>query len=453
MRNATAVLAQRGLGASSLAGQAVIQATLEAAIPIASADAAAYREMGLANLSNRQQMALLTAQQRAAFLGQEFDQEFQRRAINAAKISDIANINFNAKQQIAIENARLTESMNLANLTNRQALVMAEAAQIATLELANLNNRQQAAVFNAQAFLQMDMANLSNAQQTALFKSQAVIQSITGDAAAINAARQFNAESTNQLNTFYDGLNARIREFNAAQMNSMNQFNTNQANSIEMFNIAAQNSRDQFNADFRRIIDQSNAEWRRTVALADTAATNRANEINAAAALGLTTIEYNNLWQKYRDEIEYAWKTGENALDRENELARQILAKNATIEAAKYTVKAEAYKALGALGATIFDKAGGTTAIAELLKAGAGTATKAVSAGADILKNIFKTDQYVELANPAKPGDDAFGWTFYGDGSNNVTISPGGAYFFNNETVWSPGMGLDENPYIYDMQP
>jgi hypothetical protein len=42
---------------------------------------------------------------------------------------------------------------------------------------------------------------------------------------------------------------------------------------------------------------------------------------------------------------------------------------------------------------------------------------------------------------------------FTGDGSNNVTISPGGAYFFNNEMVWSPGMGLDENPYIYDMQP
>jgi hypothetical protein len=40
MRNATAQMAQRGLGASSLAGQAIVQATLEAALPIAQADAA-----------------------------------------------------------------------------------------------------------------------------------------------------------------------------------------------------------------------------------------------------------------------------------------------------------------------------------------------------------------------------------------------------------------------------
>jgi hypothetical protein len=374
MRNATTVLAQRGLGASSLAGQAVIQATLEAALPIASADAAAYREMGLANLSNRQQMAVLTAQQRAAFLGQEFDQEFQRRAINAAKISDIANINFSAKQQIAIENARLTETMNLANLNNRQALVMAEAAQISSLELANLNNRQQAAVFNAQAFLQMDMANLANAQQTALFKSQAVIQSIMGDAAAENAARQFNAESQNQINTFYDGLNARIREFNAAQMNSMNQFNANQANSVEMFNAAAQNNRDQFNADFRRIIDQSNAEWRRSIATIDTAAQNNANMFNAQAALQINMAEYSNMWQSIRDTMEYAFKAGEGFNDRQNTLAIAVLQKQAAIEAAKFQLEGEKYKALGNLTSQILG--------------GSGIATDIYSAGKGILKDI-----------------------------------------------------------------
>jgi hypothetical protein len=41
-----AQLAQRGLGASSLAGQALIQATLEAAVPIAAQDAQVYRGHG-----------------------------------------------------------------------------------------------------------------------------------------------------------------------------------------------------------------------------------------------------------------------------------------------------------------------------------------------------------------------------------------------------------------------
>jgi hypothetical protein len=301
---------------------------------------------------------------------------------------------------------------------------MAEAAQIAALELTNLNNRQQAAVLNAKAFLDLDMKNLDNEQQTRLFKSQYIVNSILSDQAAENAARQFNASSINQVNQFYDNLTAEIRQFNAAQLNSMSQFNASQANSIGMFNAQQQNIRDQFNAENRRIIDQSNAEWRRQVALADTAAANRANEINAAAQLSLTTTEYNNLWQKYRDEMEYAWKTGENALDRENELARQVLVKQGTIEAARYTLKAEAYKALGALGVSVFDKAGGTDAVASLLRSGA-------SAVADAVRSTTTADQFIEI--PSSGGIRA--WS---DGTNLINIFP------DNSITWN-GTRFDDN--------
>ena len=69
MRNATAKMAQRGLGASSIAGQAIVQATIEAALPIAQADAAVTAQFEAQNLSNRQQRAMLAAQQRAQFYG------------------------------------------------------------------------------------------------------------------------------------------------------------------------------------------------------------------------------------------------------------------------------------------------------------------------------------------------------------------------------------------------
>ena len=356
LRNATAVMAQRGLGASSLAGQAIIQATLEAALPIATADAETYKQMGLQNLSNRQQIAVLTAQQRAQFLGQEFDQAFQSRVVNAARVADIANLNFNAQQQVAIENARLAQTMDLANLTNRQSLVMAEAAQIANLETANLNNRQQAAVTNAKAFLEMDLTNLSYRQQTELFKSQQNIQSLFTDAAAENASRQFNATSENQTNQFFSTLAAQVSTFNATQKNSMEQFNTNQAATIARFNAETQNQRDQFNAQSRLVIDQSNAQWRREIATANTAATNRANEFNATKAMELTTIEYNNMWQLYRDNIEYAWKSGENDQDRINQISRAEIAANATVIAATLAKDAETSKAIGsAVGKVLGD--------------------------------------------------------------------------------------------------
>ena len=50
MRNATAQMAARGLGASSLAGQAIVQATMESALPIAQADAAIVAQFEAAEL-------------------------------------------------------------------------------------------------------------------------------------------------------------------------------------------------------------------------------------------------------------------------------------------------------------------------------------------------------------------------------------------------------------------
>jgi hypothetical protein len=334
LRNATAQMAARGIGASSLAGQAIIQATLEAATPIASADAAVFQQMGMQNLSNRQQTAILTAQQRAQFLGQEFDQTFQTKVLNAAKISDVANMNFTAQQQVALENARLVQTMDLANLSNRQAVVMAETAQIANLEMSNLNNRQQAAVMNAQAFLQMDMANLANTQQTELFKTQAVVNSILSDTAAENATKQFNASSENQTTQFFANLNTQVKQFNATQTNAMTQFSTEQANTIAKYNADVQNQRDQFNAQNRLVIDQSNAQWRRDISTANTAAINRANEFNATKAQDLTTIEYNNKWQQFRDEIEYSWRSSESKADRLNRIATAEIGANASVLAA-----------------------------------------------------------------------------------------------------------------------
>jgi hypothetical protein len=370
LRNATAQMAARGLGASSLAGQAIIQATLEAAVPIASADAQVFQQMGMQNLSNRQQVAVLTAQQRAQFLGQEFDQAFQTRVANAARVADIANMNFTAQQQVALENARLAQTMDLANLNNRQAIVMAEAAQIANLETQNLNNRQQAAVVNAQSFLQMDMANLSNEQQAEMFKAQSNIQSILTDQAAVNASRQFNASSQNQADQFFANLTAQVKQFNTQQTNAMSQFNVDQANTVSKFNAEVQNQRDQFNAQNRLVIDQSNAQWRREISTANTAAINRANEFNATKAMEVTMVEYNNMWQQFRDEIEYSWKSAENAADRVNQVTRQEISSNATILAATMAKDAEITKTIGTSAATILSGTSGAKVFGEIFNWG-----------------------------------------------------------------------------------
>lgn len=321
IRGVNAVMQQRGLGASSIAGQALIQAAMESALPIAQADARTVATFEAQNLSNRQQRAMLAAQQRAQFIGQEFDQSFQARVQNSARIADIANRNFTAEQTIALENSRAANTVNLNNLSNRQALTMAEASALAQLDTANLNARQQASVQNAQNFLQMNMANLTNEQQTALFNAQAINQSLLTDQAATNAARQFNATSQNQVDQFMSNLANQISQFNATQANAQAQFNTGEANTLSRFNAEVANQRDQFNATNQLAIAQNNAVWRREIATADTAALNRANELNAKAVLDVSNEQYDNLWQFYADTMEWAWKSAESEQSRLVELA------------------------------------------------------------------------------------------------------------------------------------
>ena len=362
LRSATQQMAARGLGASSIAGQAIIQATIEAALPIAQADAAVTAQFEAQNLSNRQQRAMLAAQQRAQFIGQEFDQEFQARVQNAAKISDAANMNFTAEQQVQLENSRAANTMNLNNLSNSQAMVMAEASALAQMDAANLNNRQQSAVMNAQSFLQMDMANLSNRQQTDLFKAQQRIQSLFTDQAAANAARQFNASSQNQVDQFFANLSQQTSQFNATQSNAQAQFNAGQVNTVNRFNAELNNQRDQFNAQNQVVIAQSNAQWRRQIATADTAAVNRANELNAAAVLDISKQSYDNLWNYYADTMEWAWTSAENDKDRVVQMALGELSAKTQENLAKLKLDAEESGAIGGFFSDILTSQAGSIA-------------------------------------------------------------------------------------------
>ena len=310
MRNANAMLAARGIGASSMAGMAVVQAAMEAALPIAQMDAA-----------NKQQVALESARQRAQFLNMEFTQEFQTKVQNAAKISEIANMNFTADQQVALENARMAQTMNLANLDNRQAKVMADAAAMSQMDMANLNNRQQAQVQNAQAFLQMDMSNLNNEQQMNMFKAQERVNSLMSDTAAENAAKQFNATSQNQTDQFFASLATQVSQFNTEQSNAMSRFNAGEANALGQFNAAQANAREQFNATNHLVVAQANAQWAQSITTAENAANNQANRDAALAANNLTMTAYNNIVQRERDTLAWAWQSGENAAQRDANIA------------------------------------------------------------------------------------------------------------------------------------
>lgn len=281
MRNANEMMASRGLGNSTMAGAAVTQAALEAATPIAAADAKVFENMGMANLANQQQTNLFNAQQ--------------------------------------------TQNITLANLNNRQQAALQNAQVLANMDMANLNNRQQAAVINAQSFVQLDLASLNNTQQASIINQQAQQQVLLSDQAAVNAQKQFNASSVQQNDQFFATLSSNINQFNTAQQNAMSQFNAGQHNAMKQFNSQLASQREQFNATMSLQIDQSNTQWRREINTANTASKNAANQINAQNMLNISNTAMNNLWQQFRDEADYAFTAGENDLNRRHNIAMAAL--------------------------------------------------------------------------------------------------------------------------------
>ena len=189
------------------------------------------------------------------------------------------------------------------------------------------------------------MANLSNEQQTELFKSQQIINSMLTDQAAVNASRQFNAQSENQANQFYDNLNSTINMHNSEQQNAQERFNSGQVNAASQFNAEMKNNREQFNAQNQLVVDQSNATWRREIATQDTAAINRANELNAINTLDISNTAYNNMWGLYGDQMEWAWTSAENQQERLMKLAKEQL----SLEERKMMIDAESSKSFGSL--------------------------------------------------------------------------------------------------------
>ena len=354
MRSATAQMAARGLGASSMAGQAIVQAAMEAALPIAASDAQTVAGFEMTNLSNRQQRAMLSAQQRATFMGQEFDQAFQSRVQNASRVSDVANMNFTADQQVALENSRNANTVNMTNLSNTQAMVMGEAAAISGLESQNLSNQQQAAVQNAQSFLQMDMTNLNNLQQTEMFKSQSVIQSIFTDQAAENAAKQFNASSENQTKQFMANMRTQVNQFNSSQANAMTQLDVSETNALAKFNSDMKNQRDQFNATNGLVISQANAQWRQGVATLNSAAQNEANAEDAKVANAFTASTIDQIWQRERDLMSMAWKSSESSVDRANNIVMAQMGVDAQKDALATTAASEKESAIGGFFSKLF---------------------------------------------------------------------------------------------------
>ena len=212
-----AAMAARGMSQSSMAAEALAEGIMNAAVPIASADAATYKQMIFQNLSNNQQAAITNAQ---AYLQM-----------------DTANLSNN-------------QQTSLANLQSRQSFLLSDQAAANAAFQFNATSQNQVNEF-------YDKLSASIGEQNAA-RADAMSQYATSEA---NKIKAINAQNT-----------VAVDEANAARESAINQFNATVENQRQQFNVNNQREIDQSNAVWRRGINTANT--------AATNATNQANAQN-----------------------------------------------------------------------------------------------------------------------------------------------------------------------------
>lgn len=203
VRKVSAVMQARGMGASSMASAAMVQAVMESGITIAANDAAKYAQIGLANLTNRQQAALA----------------------NAAMMASVDKANLSARQQAAVSNAQLLLQTDIANMSAQQKADTLEYNAAIQGMFKDAAEQNAAAQFNAKNQLQVE---------------------------------EFFAELETQVETANANRNAALEQFNAGEANAQAQFNATMRDARERFNANMQFAVDQSNVQWRRQINTAN---------------------------------------------------------------------------------------------------------------------------------------------------------------------------------------------------
>ena len=198
-----AAMQQRGLGASTIAAEALATGILQSSIPIAQQDAQFYQQAIFQNLNNRQQAAVLNAQQ-----------SFQ---------------------------------MDTQNLSNRQQA-----------SLTNIQLRQQTMLSDQAAQNASEQFNAQSQAQTDQFFASLSTQINTNNAARADAMNQYSISESNKIAAINAQNEIQVAEADAQRQAAINQFNAQLQDQRDRFNVENQRIVDQSNVTWRRSINTAN---------------------------------------------------------------------------------------------------------------------------------------------------------------------------------------------------
>ena len=275
VRKVTAIMQQRGLGASSMAAAATMQAMMESGIPIAAQDAQKYATIQLQNLNNQQAAALQ----------------------NAAALAQMDMANLNNRQQAAVNNAKSFLALDMQDLTSEQqsdtltfqaknqALLSDAAAQNAAKQF-NAKTQNEVDEFFTELGVQIEANNIQRAIALKTFNSNQNV-----------AIQQFNSQMDTAMDQFNAQNRIEIDQSNAVWRRSVNTQNTavqNEANRQNALNLLGiqQNALNNLWARYR-----DKAAW--TMKISENARDRAHNAAMQSASISANASAYDTKFDDY----------------------------------------------------------------------------------------------------------------------------------------------------------
>ena len=162
------MMAQRGLTASSVGRDALFNAIIQSALPMAQSNAQALQQRAQQNLSNQQQANLSTAQNVMQIRMQNLANE-QTSASQTAQMSQQIKIQQGTfDQQAVLTTAQQTQETNMTNAKMAQQRASQESAQKQQAAISTLGAEVQADLANLQFLNEAESKNMTASQQSKL---------------------------------------------------------------------------------------------------------------------------------------------------------------------------------------------------------------------------------------------------------------------------------------------
>ena len=231
------MLAVRGLSASTVGRDNLVNGLIQSAIPLAQANAEALQ----ASVGQQKSIDAAIALKEA-----EFRQEAGMQKAQAVFSLDMAQFDEARTREIA--NSKFFQTIGLTEASFDQESYVKNAVLLSQENLAQADVDQKRAIQHAQAFLSLDMANLTNEHAARILEANFEQERLLSNQAAQNASLQFNAKSKAQTNQFMASLESEIARFNTGQINLQDQFNSTQTNLVNAQNADRTADINKFNA-------------------------------------------------------------------------------------------------------------------------------------------------------------------------------------------------------------